>query len=113
MAYGQSINSLINVYARAISPTGTPTLEDKREARIWLSEVTSPAQAESVLQVLEQEMKAARSAPQAVREELRAAILGHGSGATPQPAVPNEGQKGVSKSGKPIIFRNGQWEYAQ
>lgn len=36
--------------------------------------------------------------------------------AAPRPSSPSgtqEGQRGTSKSGKPIIFRNGRWEYMQ
>lgn len=34
-----------------------------------------------------------------------------GGGAAPTGGAPKEGDKATSKSGKPIIFRNGQWEY--
>jgi len=34
-----------------------------------------------------------------------------GAGAAPTGGAPKEGDKATSKSGKPIVFRNGQWEY--
>lgn len=38
--------------------------------------------------------------------------IGTGTTGVAQPsAAPQEGQRSTSKSGKPIVFRNGQWEY--
>jgi hypothetical protein len=34
-----------------------------------------------------------------------------GGGATPSAGTPKEGDKATSNSGKPIIFKNGKWEY--
>jgi hypothetical protein len=109
-ALGQSINSLVNVYARAINPTGVPTVEDKREARQWISEINSPAQVEGVLAVLKQEMQAANDSPPVVRAALRAAITGKGAPAeAPRDQQFTEGQTASGPNGQKIIFRGGQW----
>ena len=75
-AFGAAINSLVNVYARAISPTGVPTVSDKEHAREMLAQADSPAQVQAVMDVMRQEMKAARSAPKDVRAATRAAVTG-------------------------------------
>lgn len=76
-AYGAAINSLVNVYARAINPVGQPTINDKEHARELLQTIDSPAQVDAVLDILKQEMTAARSAPEEVRASLRNAIVGN------------------------------------
>lgn len=75
-AFGAAVNSLVNVYARAISPSGVPTVSDKDHAREMLSTVDSPAQFQAVTDVMRQEMKAAREAPGEVRRATRAAVTG-------------------------------------
>lgn len=80
-AFGASINSLVNVYARAISPTGVPTQSDKDHAREMLGVIHSPDQVSAVLDILRQEMTAARAAPAEVRESQRRAVVGGRSGA--------------------------------
>lgn len=75
-AYGAAINSLVNVYARAINPSGVATVSDKEHARDILRVVDSPDQVGAVLAVLKQEMEAARSAPGEVRAATRAAVTG-------------------------------------
>ena len=84
-AFGAAINSLVNVYARAISPSGVPTVSDKEHAREILAQADSPAQVQAVMDVMRQEMKAARAAPSDVRTATRAAV----TGATPNaPTAP-------------------------
>ena len=75
-AFGTAINSLVNVYARAINPVGIPTIQDKEHARELLATINSPAQVDAVLGILKQEMTAARTAPNEVREALKNAITG-------------------------------------
>lgn len=75
-AFGAAVNSLVNVYARAISPSGVPTVSDKDHAREMLSTVDSPAQFQAVTDVMRQEMKAAREAPSEVRRATRSAVTG-------------------------------------
>lgn len=86
-AYGASINSLVNVYARAISPSGVPTVSDKEHAREMLSTIDSPAQVDAVLGVLRQEMRAARESPGEVRADLRKAITGAKAATEAEPAA--------------------------
>jgi hypothetical protein len=75
-AFGAAINSLVNVYARAISPSGVPTVSDKEHARMVVESIDSPEQVSAVMDIMKQEMKAAQEAPRDVRAETRAAITG-------------------------------------
>jgi hypothetical protein len=90
-AFGAAINSLVNVYARAISPSGVPTVSDKEHAREMLAQADSPAQVQAVMDVMKQEMKAARAAPGDVRTATRRAVTGNEPAAvTPTaPAAPS------------------------
>jgi hypothetical protein len=69
--------SLINVYARAMSPTGVPTVSDKDHAREMLSTAQSDEAYDAVLDQMQAEMDAARKAPGDVKVELS------GKGAAP------------------------------
>jgi len=75
-AFGASVNALVNVYARAINPTGVPTVSDKEHARAVLNTVQSPAQVEAVLGIINRELEIAKRAPQKVREQLRNSVTG-------------------------------------
>lgn len=86
-AFGAAINSLVNVYARAISPSGVPTKSDKEHAREMLAAADSPAQVQAVMDVMRQEMKAARAAPGEVRAATRKAVTGNEPGAVPAAPV--------------------------
>ncbi|QVN18772.1 hypothetical protein [Burkholderia pyrrocinia] len=84
VALGTALNTSINAYARAISPSGTPTVSDKEHARELLSTASTDAQLNAVLNVMEKEMSAARQAPAEVQAQQKARISGRGEGA---PAV--------------------------
>lgn len=71
LAFKQANLSLANIYARAISPTGTPTVSDKDHALAILSTATSPESYEAVLKVMQAEINAARQSPGQVRQEFR------------------------------------------
>ena len=71
---GVATNSLINIYARAISPTGVPTVSDKDHARELLSSAWSKGQYKAGVDQLMQELSAARKAPGSVRKEFREAV---------------------------------------
>lgn len=73
-AFGAAINALVNVYARAINPTGVPTVSDKEHARAIIESVNSPAQVEAVLKVMGQELDIAIKAPQHVQQSIRGRI---------------------------------------
>lgn len=87
-AFGAAINSLVNVYARAISPSGVPTVSDKEHAREMLAQADSPEQVAAVMDVMRQEMKAARSAPVDVRAATRRAVTDPAAPAPAAPAAP-------------------------
>lgn len=71
-----AINSYVNAYARAISPSGTPTVSDKEHARDVLSHADSEAQLNGILDVLDSEMSTAQHAPQRTKAALRANATG-------------------------------------
>ncbi|WP_193098029.1 hypothetical protein [Burkholderia sp. Z1] len=81
---GTALNTSVNAYARAISPTGVPTVADKEHARELLSTASTPDQLNAVLSMMEKEMAAARQAPTEVQAQQKARISGRGEGA---PAV--------------------------
>lgn len=82
--FGAALNSFINAYARAISPSGTPTVSDKEHAREMLSTADSHKQIEAVMGTLKQEMAAAQKSPHQVKEALREGFVG-------KPVVPKAG----------------------
>jgi hypothetical protein len=76
-------NSLVNVYARAISPSGQPTISDKDHAREMLSTAFDQKSYNATLDQLEREISAARKSPGQVRESMNRAITGRPEQATP------------------------------
>lgn len=62
--------AIINTYARAISPTGTPTVHDKEEAMKVVSEATSPEAYERVMRRMLKEIAIAHAAPAQAKKEL-------------------------------------------
>lgn len=103
-------NALINVYSRAISPTGVPTVSDKDHAREIIDKAYSKGQYKAVVDLMKQEMEAARKSPGQVRAGMREAITGKGE-EKPQSGGPKVGEKSTSKSGKPIHWDGNQWVY--
>ena len=71
-------NALVNVYSRAISPSGVPTVADKEHAREMISTAMNDKSYQAVLNQMQKEITAARSAPQAVRKAFNAAVTGKG-----------------------------------
>lgn len=120
--FGAAINSFINAYARAISPTGTVTVNDKEHAREMLSTADSHQQVVAIIGQLKKEMAAAGKAPGAVKEQLRtgfreppagnapAAASSVGGGALPPQAVQQlrEGNVTTFRNGQRWTLRNGQ-----
>lgn len=74
--FGAALNTFINVYARAVSPSGVATVSDKDHAREVLSTADSHEQLIGLLKVLDQEMVAAQNAPRRVRDAQRAGMTG-------------------------------------
>jgi hypothetical protein len=66
-----SINALVNSYARAISPTGQPTVSDKNHAREVINSAYSTGQIGAILDVMQQEMSIAREAAGTASTELK------------------------------------------
>ena len=62
--------AIINTYARAISPTGTPTVHDKEEAMKVVSEATSPEAYERVMRRMLKEIEIAHAAPLKAKQEM-------------------------------------------
>ena len=57
-----SLNALVNSYARAITPRGTPTVSDKNHAREVINSAMSKGQFNEVFNVMNTEMQAAQGA---------------------------------------------------
>ena len=75
-AFGASVNALVNVYARAINPTGVPTVSDKEHARAVLNTVQSQEQVDAVLGIIRRELEIAKRAPATVRKATSSSITG-------------------------------------
>lgn len=107
-------NSFVNAYARAISPSGAPTVSDKEHAREMLDTGFSKGDYEATIDILRQEMQAAQQAPQATKEELRKLARADASiSAPPKPTAPAVGtvQGGYRfKGGDPA--KQSSWEKA-
>lgn len=69
-------NSLINVYARAISPSGVPTVADKEHAREMLATAMDDRSYNAVLDQMQKEMDAARKSPGMTRRTFSNAVTG-------------------------------------
>lgn len=85
VAFGAATNSLINAYARAVSPSGTPTVSDKEHAREMLNTAQTPEQYASVVSMMKREMAAAQQSPGQVRSEFREAVTRKAPMANPPP----------------------------
>jgi hypothetical protein len=84
--FGGGLNTLVNLYARAINPTGTPTVRDKDHARGILQKAWSGGQFDAAVGMMQQEIDAALNSPAKVREEMRKRFI-EGKGAPSQPTA--------------------------
>jgi hypothetical protein len=66
-----ALNSLVNVYARAISPKGIPTVSDKMHAREIVQQAMSAGQLGEAFKVMRQESAAAKASGPEVRAGMR------------------------------------------
>lgn len=81
-------NALVNVYSRAISPSGVPTVADKEHAREMISTAMNNESYQAVLDQMELEISAARSAPKSVRKAFNDEVTGRGDhGSVPSSPV--------------------------
>ena len=85
----QANNALINTYARAISPTGAPTVSDKDHAREILETGFSKGQYKAAVDQMQKEIDAALKSPGQVRGEFREAISGKKEGGVAVPDQPS------------------------
>lgn len=109
-------NTLLNVYSRAVTPTGQATDMVRNMARDQLSAVYSPEQYRAAVQIMELEMDNAQAAPEEVRrrraeEFVRSGsfkpddttpFLQHGVGGMDGKAQPG------SSSGNPVVLKSRQ-----
>lgn len=86
VAFNAAVNSFINVYARAIAPTGQgPTVSDKEHARELLESSFSDGQVEAAINVLLREIDLAKKTPGQVKKGF-GQQMGYGGGvAEPEP----------------------------
>lgn len=96
-AFAQAIDSTVNVYARAISPTGVPHEAARQRALQLLSTATSPEAFESVIDIMKQEIKAALDSPEQVRDSILASFA---KGVAPKPGSP-AAQKAAAQAPPP------------
>jgi len=70
-------NGLINTYARAISPTGVPSVSDKNHARDLLLTAKNQTAYNATVDALTREIEAAKRSPSETRHSLREEYAGH------------------------------------
>jgi hypothetical protein len=63
VALNTAINGAVNAYARAINPKGVATVSDKNHAREILNSAYSKGQLDTILNVMQEEMDAAKRSP--------------------------------------------------
>jgi hypothetical protein len=89
VAFGGGVNTLINLYARAISPSGVATVSDKDHAREILTKSWSQGQFDAAVGMMQKEIDAALQSPEKVRDEMRKRFIGgQGAGTSAAPAQP-------------------------
>lgn len=98
VAFGSGVNTLVNLYARAISPTGVPTVSDKDHARDILNKAWSQGQFDAATTMMEREIDAALNSPQKVREEMRERFGGSSSAKSEEKAPKGEPAKISTKA---------------
>lgn len=76
-------NGLINTYARAISPTGVPSVSDKNHARELLLTAKDQTAYNATVDALVREIEAAKRSPTETRGALRGNITGRGNAGMP------------------------------
>jgi len=110
-----NLNSMINIYGRAISGSAKGTVSDLTHAREMLNPNQPTAAFEGSLAGMKQELDIAYNAPKKVIDEMRAKWTGRAPGATGEaPAVAGSAAelppqaRSALKEGEPTSFANGQ-----
>ena len=102
-----SLNALVNSYARAITPRGTPTVSDKNHAREVINSAMSKGQFNEVFNVMNTEMQAAQGALAEVSPATIGRLkTGGGGKAAPSVGAVQDGYR--FKGGNPADPNN--WE---
>lgn len=104
-------NALVNIYSRAISPTGNPTVSDKDHARELLSTAYDQKSYNAIVGQMQKEIDAAMESPKAVRESLRSSITGRsepGAKSNAIPKIKNDAEYNALPSNSVYIDPNGQ-----
>lgn len=90
VAFGSALNTALNVYARAISPTGQVHEGDKKRAFDILQTAWSQGQFDAAFNIMQREISAARQSPGIAKKEFGQRFLGQpgnpGEATTQQPA---------------------------
>jgi hypothetical protein len=91
-------NTLVNVYSRAVSPSGVPAVADKEHARAMLANAHDQTSYNATLDMMDQEIRTAQASPKHVRQAMHDAITGNDlkSTLTPNPKV-NSGSWGIER----------------
>jgi hypothetical protein len=99
-AFQASLNTLVNVYSRAVNPTGAATVHDKEHARELLSVVDGPEAFAAVMATLKQEIEVAKRSAHRTLKELEP---GRGGAAKPRKKIehPAEIQEMLNEFRKP------------
>lgn len=82
VAFSAALNSLINIYARVVNPSGSTTVSDKEHAREILSQAWSKGQIESGVRQLMKEMELAGKSPGIASQRIRQQFLHSTKGGT-------------------------------
>ena len=69
--FGGALNTVVNVYARAVSPTGQVTVSDKDHAREILQKAWSKGQIAAAVEMLNREVEAALKSPKKALQHQR------------------------------------------
>lgn len=95
--------AVVNTWARAISPTGVPTVADKEHANEVLNTAQSMEAYQAVLDQFKTEIDVALQAPESTKQRLHDAFIGKGSApaASPGSATPPGAAGGPAGAGPP------------
>lgn len=121
-ALNTALQSTVNIYARAINPTGVSTVDAKEHARDILNTADGPEALNAAFDIMQKEVDQAKLAPDQVKDDIMRSIMGKkaktnapASGATaPKAGTPSAGAsaKGQTKQigGKTYVsLGNGRW----
>jgi hypothetical protein len=76
LKFGAAHNALINVYSRAINPTGVPTIYDKQHASEILDKAVGKEGYQAAVSQLMKEIQVEQEVPDAVKADTRARFTG-------------------------------------